>query len=68
MSYSNGSRTASSIFLSSNEQVENPDDIIDKHASSIKWPIVVDWNAGVVSVGSADSANVILDRLRKEEK
>lgn len=36
-----------------------------KNANSVKWPVVVDWDAGRASVGSVEGVREILEGIRK---
>jgi hypothetical protein len=45
-----------------------PDEIartIARNKDALKWPLVVDWNAGRVALGDVDGVKDILEGLRK---
>ncbi|KAF9007175.1 thioredoxin-like protein [Cyathus striatus] len=37
----------------------------EKNPNALKWPIVVDWNAGKAAVGDIDGVKEILETMRK---
>ncbi|GLB44284.1 putative protein of unknown function (DUF1687) [Lyophyllum shimeji] len=39
--------------------------VAQENPSALKWPIVVDWNAGKASVGDIEGVKGILEHLRK---
>ena len=41
-------------------------ELAEKNPLAIKWPIVVDWNDGKVSIGDVDGVQGILETLRQK--
>ncbi|KAJ4490477.1 thioredoxin-like protein [Lentinula aciculospora] len=68
--------SAASVFLSAHpstpsgsevpQSVSAIHDIGIKNPNVLKWPIVVDWKAGRVSIGDVEGVKSILEILRKQ--
>ncbi|KAF5376368.1 hypothetical protein D9757_008636 [Collybiopsis confluens] len=71
----NSAISASSLFLSAHPSTptgsETPQsvsaihDLGTKNPNALKWPIVVDWNAGQASIGDVEGVKNMLETLRK---
>ncbi|KAF7323848.1 RNase III domain-containing protein [Mycena kentingensis (nom. inval.)] len=64
--------SAASVFLSAHPTSPSSGDIDSisrlgrDRPNALKWPIVVDWNAGTASVGDVGGVTRILEELRKK--
>ena len=45
---------------------EGVQELATKNLNALKWPIVVDWNAGRAAVGDLEGVQVLLEELRKK--
>jgi len=41
-------------------------ELAEKNPLALKWPIVVDWNNGKVSIGDVEGVKGILENLRRK--
>jgi len=40
--------------------------LVRKNPAAMKWPIVVNWDKGIVSIGNLDGARAMLEVMREE--
>lgn len=40
--------------------------LAERNPNALKWPIVVDWNAGRAAVGDVEGVKALLEELRKK--
>ena len=76
LSYVSPDRNPASVFLSAHpstpsgsdapHSVSAIHDLGAKNPNAMKWPIVVDWEAGKVSIGDVEGVKSILETLRKQ--
>lgn len=71
--YAKGNSSPASLFLSAHPSAggaaNSASEIVKlatKNPNTFKWPVVVDWDGGNVSVGDSSGVEKILENLRKK--
>jgi hypothetical protein len=48
------------------DDAESVASLVRKNPGAMKWPLVVNWDKGMVSIGSLDSVRAMLEVMREE--